>query len=383
MHDSPATPPPTPLKRTPLYDEHLRAGAKMVPFAGYEMPVQYGGIVAEHLAVRHGAGIFDVSHMGELLVAGPEAEQLLGSLLCNDVTRLRDGQAQYSAITNERGGVVDDVLVYRFHQRRYLICVNASNQERDYQWFLDHNRWDAVVEDHGWRYGQIAVQGPLAMEKLAMLEGLSDISSIAPFRFQERTVTGIPTLVARTGYTGEDGVELFVPADSAPEMWRNLVALEGVVPCGLGARDSLRLEAAYPLHGHELSEDDSALESGLGWIVKLEGREFIGSAALAAENARGAAQVLIGFTISGAGIARQGDVVHSVSGEPIGIVTSGTKTPMFERALGLARVAVASSAPGTPISITVRGRQLAAEVVKPPFYSRLTRARAQTGEAAK
>lgn len=378
MHDSLATPPPSPLKRTPLYGEHLRVGAKMVPFAGYEMPVQYSSIVAEHLAVRHGVGIFDVSHMGELLVTGPEAEQLLGGLLCNDVTRLRDGQAQYSAITNERGGVVDDVLVYRFHQHRFLICVNASNQERDYQWFLDHNRWDAVVEDHGYRYGQIAVQGPLAVEKLAVLDGLSDISSIAPFRFRELTVAGIPTVVARTGYTGEDGVELFVPADSAAEMWRNLIALEGVVPCGLGARDSLRLEAAYPLHGHELSEDDSALASGLGWIIKLEGREFIGSVALAAEHARGPSQVLVGFMITSAGIARQGDVVHAVSGEPIGIVTSGTKTPMFDRALGLARVAVASSAPGTPITITVRGRQLAAEVVKSPFYSRLTRARAQT-----
>lgn len=366
---------PVTLKRTPLFEEHCRLGAKMVPFAGYEMPVQYAGIIAEHLAVRQSAGVFDVSHMGELLITGPEAEQLLNALLCNDVTRLGDGQAQYSAITTESGGVVDDVLVYRFTAERFLVCVNASNQERDYRWFVDHNRWNATVEDVGESYGQIAVQGPLALERLTGIDGLSHLASIAPFRFEERTVLGVPTIVARTGYTGEDGVELFVPAAHAVKLWRAILSLEAITPCGLGARDSLRLEAAYPLHGHELGDDVSALESGLGWIVKSAGRSFIGSAAFAADQERGVARSLVGFRIVESGIARQGDIVLDEQGKEIGVVTSGTKTPLFDRAIGLARVAASSSAPGTAIAITVRGRQLRAEIVKTPFYSRLKRSR--------
>lgn len=374
---------PVTLKRTPLFDEHCRLGAKMVPFAGYEMPLQYSGIIAEHLAVRQAAGVFDVSHMGELLVTGPEAEQLLEGLLCNDVTRLSDSKAQYSAITTESGGVVDDVLVYRFGPQRFLVCVNASNQERDYQWFVAHNRWNASVEDVGESFGQIAVQGPLALEKLSRISGLAKLDAIPPFRFEERDVLGVAAIVARTGYTGEDGVELFVPAPKAREIWQAIVSIEGIVPCGLGARDSLRLEAAYPLHGHELGEDVSALESGLGWIVKLSGRSFLGSRAFSEEQGRGVARTLVGFRILQAGIARQGDRVYAESGEEIGVVTSGTKTPLFDYAIGLARVTAPFGAVGTPITLTVRGRKLPAEVVKTPFYSRLKRARTETSTTSK
>jgi aminomethyltransferase len=371
MNDAPTTP----LKETPLADEHRRIGAKMVPFAGYEMPLQYSGIVAEHLAVRRSAGIFDVSHMGELLVSGPEAEQLLNGLLCNDVTRLKDGRAQYSAITTEQGGVVDDVLVYRFNEHRFLVCVNASNQDRDFRWFVEHNRWDAVVEDMGEAYGQLAIQGPLAIEKLATIDGLENLSAIGPFCFEERSVLGASVIVARTGYTGEDGVELFIPADRTVDVWRAIIAMEGITPCGLGARDSLRLEAAYPLHGHELAENVSALESGLGWIVKVAGRDFIGAELFREEQARGVARLLVGFQITDAGIARQGDLVQSEDGEVIGEVTSGTKTPTLERAIGLARVSAPFSAVGTKVVMVVRGRPIKAEIVKTPFYSRLTRSR--------
>lgn len=366
------------LKTTPLAEEHRRAGARMVPFAGYEMPLQYAGIVSEHLAVRRSAGVFDVSHMGELIVTGPEAEKLLNGLLCNEVTRLKDGQAQYSAITTEQGGVVDDVLVYRWNPHRFLVCVNASNQARDFQWFLDNNRWDAVVENRGESYGQLAIQGPFAIEKLAAIEGLENLESIQPFRFEERQVLGASIIVARTGYTGEDGVELFIPAERTVDLWRAIVAIEGIEPCGLGARDSLRLEAAYPLHGHELSEEVSALESGLGWIVKLGGRDFIGADALRAEQERGVSRMLVGFQIVEAGIARQGDPVQSEDGTLIGEVTSGTKTPILERAIGLARVAAPYSSVGTTFSVVVRGRLLRAEVVKTPFYTRLSRSRPAT-----
>jgi aminomethyltransferase len=363
-------------KRTVLYDEHLRLGGKMVEFAGWEMPVQYSGVIAEHTCVRSGVGLFDVSHMGEIWVTGDEAQSALEYLTCNRVASLYDGKAQYSAILNETGGVVDDIIVYRFSATKFLLCVNASNVDADFEWLSRHNTTSATFTNVSAQYGQIAVQGPKAQQLLAMFVDPAVVAALKYFHFCEATVVGVPTIVARTGYTGEDGFEIFIPRDETPSVWRALLEKGGslgVLPCGLGARDSLRLEAAYPLHGHELSPNVSALESGLSWIVKLGKGEFIGRAALASEQEKGVRNVLVGFTLQGAGIARMGDGVAAAGlTEPlIGHVTSGTKTPTVQVSLGLARVRRECSAIGTEISCVVRGRGIEGTVVPLPFYSGL------------
>lgn len=365
----------TALKRTPLYARHVELGGKMVPFAGWELPVQYkAGIIAEHHAVRQAAGLFDVSHMGEVIVQGAEALALLQSLTCNDISVLENGRAQYNALTTPQGGVVDDIIVYRQNAERFFVCVNASNTERDFQWIVTHNETSAGVENVSARYGQIALQGPRAEEIMRRLSGGEEVANLAYFSFIETTLCGISGVVAaRTGYTGEDGFELFVPVDSTARLWDGVLesgAPLGLIPAGLGARDSLRLEAAYPLHGHELSEEISAIESGLGWVVKPDKGEFLGRERLAREKREGAARALVGFFVQGAGIARHGAVVRAPSGEIIGQVTSGTKTPTVNRALGLALVDRRFSALGSKIVIEVRGEPLEAEVVKKPFYKR-------------
>ncbi len=363
----------TGLKRTPLYQRHVDLGGKIVPFAGWELPVQYTGVVPEHHAVRQAAGLFDVSHMGEIFVTGPEAERAIDFMTCNDVKTLVDGKAQYSAITNEQGGIVDDIIVYRYSQRKYLICVNASNSDKDFKWFQDHNRFEADFVNKSSQFGQIALQGPKALKIFAACPGLADISSLAYFHFAERSVFGVPTIVARTGYTGEDGVELFVPWDQTVTVWDNLLEHgkpEGLVPAGLGARDSLRLEACLPLHGHELGDDISAYESGLGWIVKLNKGEFIGKEALVKQRAAGIPRSLVGFFVEDAGIVRHGDALQTETGETIGTTTSGTKTPTVNKALGLGLVKTEYSKEGTAIVAEVRGRKLRCSVVKRPFYKR-------------
>lgn len=363
----------TELKRTPLYQSHISLGAKMVPFAGWEMPVQYrDGLIAEHKAVRQQAGLFDVSHMGELLVEGPEAESALDYLTCNAVRTLSDFQAQYSAITNPQGGVVDDIIIYRYNSRRYLVCVNASNTDKDFAWLSEHNKFDAEIRNVSSRWGQIAFQGPAAIELAAALDPASRIGALSYFWFCETEVFGVPVIAARTGYTGEDGLEFFVPWEATEQVWTRLLeagASRGVVPAGLGARDSLRLEACYPLHGHELADDISAIESGLGWAVKPEKGDFIGRGVLAEQKLNGSPRGLIGFFVDEPGIARQGDAVLSVIGSTIGWVTSGTKTPTLNVALGLALVERKYAKLDTPIQLEVRGRKLKAHVVKRPFYS--------------
>lgn len=362
------------MKRTPLYDEHLRLNGKMVEFAGWEMPVQYSGVVAEHVAVRERVGLFDVSHMGEIWVTGPDAERALEQLTCNRVAALYDGKAQYSALLNDQGGVIDDIIVYRFSADRYLLCVNASNADRDYEWLVSRNTTDAVITNASAEYGQIAVQGPRAIELLAPLVKSSDLTQLKTFHFVGAELLNTRVIIARTGYTGEDGVEIFVKSERVADLWRLLLEHGepyGVIPCGLGARDSLRLEAALPLHGHELAPDISALESGLGWIIKFDKGDFIGRDALLKEREAGSKRKLVGFFLSDAGIARQGDLVAAVDGAAqIGVVTSGTKTPTVQKALGMALIDSQYAAVDTKISCVVRGRSIGAVVVALPFYRR-------------
>ncbi len=362
------------MKRTPLYEEHIRLGAKMVEFAGWEMPVQYAGVITEHAVVREAVGLFDVSHMGEIWVTGPDALAALEQLTCNKVSALYDGKAQYSALLNHQGGVVDDIIVYRFSSERFLLCVNASNADKDFEWLKANNPTAAVITNESAEWGQIAVQGPRAIELIAPLVREHDLSSLKSFHFVESEILGSSVIVARTGYTGEDGVELFVRADNVVNVWRLLLehgASYGVAPCGLGARDSLRLEAALPLHGHELGEDISALESGLGWIVKLDKGDFIGRDALVQQQQAGVPRKLVGFVLDEAGIARQGDIVKNPADDgEVGVVTSGTKTPTVNKALGMALVSTSCGALDTALKVFVRGRAIAAHVVPLPFYKR-------------
>jgi aminomethyltransferase len=363
------------LRHTPLYSSHLRHGGKMVPFGGWELPVQYSSLIEEHRAVRSAVGVFDVSHMGEIFVEGPEAEAALEGLTCNRVASLTDGKAQYSAILNPKGGVVDDIIIYRFSRTRFLVCVNASNTEKDFLWFQKHNNWKATFLNRSSEFGQIAIQGPDAISSLAGknglgIEGLEGVSTLQPFHFGEYAWKGTSLLVARTGYTGEDGIEVFVPAKNTEELFEEILGIPGIRPCGLGARDTLRLEAAYPLHGHELGDDISALESGLGWIVKFSKGEFVGREALMAQKERGLARKLIGLFLDGTGIARHLDKVVSEQGE-IGIVTSGTKTPTLNRALALALVDTRFTELNTKLYVEVRGRRIEAHVTSLPFYRRV------------
>lgn len=361
------------LKRTPLYETHVALGAKMVPFAGWEMPVQYSGVIPEHRAVRSAVGLFDVSHMGEIFVEGPEAFALLDLLTCNDLSKLEPGRAQYSAFTTPEGGIVDDIIVYMYSRERFLVCVNASNADRDFDWINRHNRFNARVENQSSLFGQIAVQGPKALELVERLPGFAGVSELKSFAFKEFSGEWGTVIAARTGYTGEDGVELFVENSYTAPLWKALLEYGAdlqVLPIGLGARDTLRLEACLPLHGHELSEQITAIESGLSWIVKPAKGDFLGRDILAQQQSEGAPRALVGFFLDAPGIARQDDKVLSADGREIGIVTSGTRTPTIDKALGLALVETGYTALDTTIQISVRGRSLAAHVVGRPFYKR-------------
>ncbi|WKZ57216.1 MAG: glycine cleavage system aminomethyltransferase GcvT [Bdellovibrionota bacterium] len=371
LSDSPSEP----LRRTPLYQSHVDLGAKMVPFAGWEMPVQYAGVIAEHHAVRQQAGLFDVSHMGEIWVSGPEAEKAIQWMTCNNLAVLVNGRAQYNAIINPQGGVVDDIIVYRVGPERFFVCVNASNAERDFKWFCEHGKgFKAVFENVSDSFGQVAIQGPNAIKILPLLGGpFVEAAGLKPFFFSQFSFLGADVVCARTGYTGEDGFEVFISAERTVELWSRLLELgkpHGLVPAGLGARDSLRLEACYPLHGHELGEDITAIESGLGWIVKPEKGAFIGSETLARQKKEGAPRTLVAFEVKDPGIARHGDQLFDGGGSKVGWVTSGTKTPTLNRSVGLAIVASPCSAEGTQLLADVRGRRLQCAVVKKPLYSR-------------
>jgi aminomethyltransferase len=349
----------TSLRRTPLYDRHVAAGAKLVDFAGWEMPVQYDGVKQEHLAVRNGAGVFDVSHMGQVETCGPDAEPLLQRLVSNDVRRIPEGGAQYSVLCNEDGGAVDDLFTYRLAERRFLTVTNASNHEHDLEWMRAHaDGFDADLVDRGTDFAMLAVQGPNAR---ALVQRLTDGKLPLRMHCCERLVAGVPMLVCGTGYTGEDGVELLLAPDHAPVVWDSLLRA-GATPVGLGARDTLRLEACFHLYGNDLSLGRGPIEAGLGWCCK-ENTGFIGSAAVAAIRAAGPAEKLVPFVVEGPGIARQGNPVLG-GGE----VTSGTFSPSLERGIGMAYVSAQRAVPGTSIEIDVRGTIRQATVAEKPLY---------------
>jgi aminomethyltransferase len=352
------------LKRTPLYDAHVDAGAKIVPFAGWEMPVQYEGIRAEHEGVRTGCGVFDVSHMGEIETEGPQAAELLQRLLSNDVSKLAIGGAQYSCLCREDGGVLDDLFTYRLGDDHYLTVTNASNHEKDLAWFREHAvGFDAEVHDRLDDYAMLAVQGPRAREIVGTMA-----QGELPARFHTTELNLGPgdALVCGTGYTGEDGVELLVDPDQAGALWEELLAA-GATPVGLGARDTLRLEVNYCLYGNDLSEERTPIEAGLGWCVKEE-TGFIGSEPIAEVRAAGPREKLVPFVITDRGIPRQGNPI--VSGdEAVGEVTSGTQSPSLDVGIGMGYLRTDLAEAGTEIEIDVRGKRRAAEVRKAPLYA--------------
>jgi glycine cleavage system T protein (aminomethyltransferase) len=344
------------LLRTPLYDRHRALGARLVPFAGWEMPVQYEGVIPEHRAVRLDAGVFDVSHMGEIEVEGPKAEELLQSLLSNDLGRVDVGGAQYTLLTNEQGGIVDDLIVYRIEPGRFLLVVNAANKDLDFEWLKEREIRGTDVRDVSDQYGLLAVQGPRSLERLGLDEAPA-------FTFEEVAFEGTPVMVNRTGYTGEQGVELLVMSEDAEALWDAVLA-RGVAPCGLGARDTLRLEVCYPLHGNDIGPETDAISAGLGWVCALD-KEFTGAEELRRIKAQGPRRKLVPFVMSDPGIPRQGMAI-----EEGGEVTSGSHSPMLDRGIGMGYVEVAHTEPGSTITIDVRGRGRRAEVVRKPIYHR-------------
>lgn len=359
------------LKRTPLFDRHVAAGAKLVPFAGWEMPVQYTGIKPEHLAVRERVGIFDVSHMGEIETTGPDAEAFLQRILSNDVTKIAEHGAQYSVLTNEQGGVLDDLFTYRLDRDRFLTVTNASNHEKDLNWFLKHAQgFDVTIHDRLHDYAMLAVQGP---EARALVAELADGELPKRFRTTTLTVAGAPgVLVCGTGYTGEDGVELLVAPQHATKIWDAVVAA-GATPAGLGARDTLRLEAGMPLYGQELSRTISPFEAGLGRVVKFDKEgDFVGRAALEAASAN-PRRKLVGLRLTGRGIARTGYPVYLPAAEAaVGEVTSGTSSPTLGYSIAMAYLPVEHAEVGTAVAVGIRNDRVAAEVIALPFYRRGT-----------
>jgi aminomethyltransferase len=351
------------LKRTPLYDEHVAAGARLVPFAGWEMPVQYEGVRAEHLAVRSACGVFDVSHMGEIETSGPDAEALLQRLLSNDTSRIDVGGAQYSVLCREDGGILDDLFTYRLGEDRYLTVTNAANHERDFDWFAEHAAdFDAEVADALADYAMLAVQGPNARSIVA---DLADGELPSRMRTAELEVAGARMLACGTGYTGEDGVELLLPPGRAPEVWESLT-VAGAKPAGLGARDTLRLEVCFHLYGNDMDENRNPIEAGLGWCCKEE-TGFIGAEAVTAAREAGTAQKLAPFVFTGPGIPRPGNSVLA-DGEEVGVVTSGTMAPSLEVGIGMAYVPAELAEPGTEVEVDVRGRRREARIESKPLY---------------
>ena len=344
----------TSLQRTPLYSRHVSLGARMVPFAGYEMPVQYAGVIEEHRAVRGDAGAFDVSHMGEIHVDGPSAHAFLQSMLSNDLDRVVDGGAQYTLLTNERGGIVDDLIVYRLGHGQYLVVVNASNRHAVYEWLKDREPRGSEVRDASDEYGLVAVQGPRSLERL----GLADAPG---FTHAMGELDGIEVMISRTGYTGETGVELCCAEDDAEALWDAVLA-RGVAPCGLGARDTLRLEVCYPLHGNDITTETDAISAGLGWACALE-TEFTGVETLRRIKAEGPSRKLVPFVMEERGIPRQGMPIQG-GGE----VTSGTHSPMLDRGIGMGYVASESAVVDSSLVVDIRGKQRKARVVKKPIY---------------
>jgi aminomethyltransferase len=359
------------LRITPLHQIHRRLGAKMVDFGGWDMPVQYSGVLEEHRAVRQRVGLFDVSHMGEIEIRGPEALKLVDDVATNAASTLKIGQAHYSALLYEHGGFVDDILVHKVTETHMFLCVNASNQDKDYQHIVSHNNLEATVTNASDGYAQLAVQGPRALETLQKLTA-ADLSAILYYHFLDDAVSGVPTRIARTGYTGEDGFEIYFAPHEAPRLWHEILgagAEFGIKPCGLGARNTLRLEAKMALYGHEIHASITPWEAGLGWIVKLAKGNFIGRDALVKQRERGIARKLIGFEMQGRGIGRDGYEVY-VDGAPAGWVTSGGPAPALNKNIGLCYLPSAQAEIGRTIHIMVRNQPVEAITVATPFYTR-------------
>ncbi len=360
------------MKQTQFYGRHLELGAKMVPFAGYQMPVEYSGVNQEHINVRENVGIFDVSHMGELWIRGPESFGLVQRITSNDVAMLEPGKIQYTCFPNEEGGIVDDLLVYMFDRETYLLVVNASNIEKDYQWILKQNRNGAVVENASDRISQVAVQGPHAGALLQRITSIN-LEEIPYYHFVTGEVAGAKeVIVSNTGYTGAGGFELYMPDGDASRIWDELFEAGkdlGLQPAGLAARDTLRLEMGFCLYGNDIDDRTSPLEAGLGWITKFtEGNDFINRAALERQKETGVNRRLVGFELLERGIPRQHYPIFDHDGNPIGHVTSGTMSPMLKKGIGMGYVELPHSKKDSEIKIGIRNKQIPAQVVKLPFY---------------
>jgi len=364
------------LKRTPLNSAHRQLGGRMVDFGGWDMPVQYpAGTIEEHLRTRNHVGLFDVSHMGEIDVRGADAIAFVNKLTSNDVTKLVDGQAQYTTLTKPEGTIIDDLVVYRFAADHLLLVVNASTTDKDWEWIKAHQSGESVeLNNVSADYCQLALQGPDAQ---SILQKLTDVplEEIKYYRFTRGSVDGVEGIISRTGYTGEDGFEVYAPADRAEQLWNkildtgNMGTPTGVLPCGLAARNTLRLEAGLALYGHEIDETTTPLEANLGWICKLDKGDFIGRDALAKQKEVGVKRKLVGFEVTNRGIARDDQEVL-IDGERVGKVTSGSPAPFLKKNIGLAYVPVEFANVGQAINIDVRGRLVGAQVVKTPFYKR-------------
>jgi aminomethyltransferase len=368
------TPPAAALKKTPLNARHRAHGARMVEFGGWDMPVEYSGIIDEHMAVRTQVGLFDVSHMGQIELAGPDALAAVQWLSSNDASRLALGQIQYSALTTPEGTFVDDILVYRMADQHFMLVVNAGNIMKDHQWIAQRTTergGDVSVVNASSRYALIAIQGPEAERVLQTLTAI-ELADIKYYWFAHGEVAGVRVMVSRTGYTGEDGFEIFTPPAQAERVWNALLdagASAGIKPCGLGARDTLRLEASMRLCGSDMDESTSVVEAGLSWIVGWKKDTFTGAERLKAQKAGALERKLVGFEMRDRAIARHGHAVMDGDTQ-IGVVTSGTQTPFLKKAIGLAMVPVSQAAPGTELTIDIRGRRARAEVVPEPFYKR-------------
>lgn len=366
-----------PIKSTPLNAVHKDLGARMMAFGGFEMPVQYSGIIDEHMAVRENAGLFDVSHMGEVLVRGPQAFEFVQHLVTNDAEKLYDGRAMYTVMCTPDGGIVDDLIVYRRAEDLYMLVINAANREKDLQWMQDHNEVGAELEDVGDETALLALQGPKSLD-IAQPFVDFDLGEVNFYHFREASGSFLdcdPALISRTGYTGELGLELYVPASDAERVWTTLLEEgtdHGLQPAGLGARDTLRLEAGYCLYGNDITENTNPYEAGLGWIVELESGPFVGHGALMDVKETGPERKLIGFVADERGIPRQDNLLESPDGEEIGIVTSGTQSPLLETGIGLGYVPndSAYTEPGQALQVASRRRSFAVTVRQPPFHEK-------------
>ncbi len=369
------------MNRTPLYDAHVSAGGKLVDFAGWEMPIQYSGVVDEYHAVRKAAGLFDVSHMGRFLVAGPSAAAYLQLLVTTDVVKLPLGESQYSMVCNEQGGVKDDIFIYHTDPQEYLLCVNASNRSKIWTWLMEHTRGlaDLLLSDQSGDLSQLALQGPQAKVTLTSA-GVDGLDALKPRHCLRAPLGGASVLVTRTGYTGELGYELYVPRQAARVVWDLLLAkgsAQGLKPAGLGARDLLRLEMAYLLYGNDIGEDISPVEASASWVVDFQKRDFVGKSVLMEQKTRGSAKKLVAFELLERGVPRHGLKVLASPGAggssdaaPIGEVTSGNFSPLLQKGIGMAFVPPSYASPGTALAIDIRGKIAPAVVVKAPFYKR-------------